>query len=395
MPTIPIEMVDYIIGFLHDYKPCLQACSLVSRDWVGLCRFHLFRTLILADDDIVQSELRLNRLRDSLKAASVVSRYITDLEITHAGGTGRSAILAHSDLPSLLTNLTSLLSIKITASSSAICEITQPLILAMQNMPSLRKIHLSSLKLPYPQTVLQLLRSSILLTELTLTELTFEHPIPGNPRTMEQSIHLHKAGIVRLVTDNAFMASSFTHSLSPITISEVQFLEIWLSTAAFPALTQLLSCTVNLRRLDVTLEADPDHSPILILQELSYLVALTFRIRTLPGRENPLPWLHGVLSSLSPDNCLEEISLVVSVDIPPPNMTRLQFAEILSTWKQFDLLFTKANFLALKRVRIDFRMDNVVGDTVVKAIVDYIIEQLSELDARGVLHIDSYDMGFG
>ncbi|KAG6917874.1 hypothetical protein DXG01_000644 [Tephrocybe rancida] len=400
MLAVPTELVDYIIDFLYDCNPALQACSLVSRTWVQSSRLHLFRNLDLDDTDTskaAQNSLRILRLRDLLRASPLLAQYIKDLNIRHgadeATGVG---ILGNPNLPFIFTALSSLVSLKISPLERSVFvgHIPPSLNSSMESMSSLKVLHLNDLNFLRPQDVLRLLRSSSLVTNLTLLRLTFEQP-DDISRGVEGPPMNQLASIARLATDSAIMASSFTNSLSPIDISRVEFLEICPSTATYAALTQLLSHAPVLQRLDMTLDADPDHSPPIDLQELLSLNTLVFRIRALLGRENSLPWLHRVMSSLSPDNRVEDLSLIAIVDMPPPNVTQFQYAEFLSTWKQFDLLFTEAKFAPLRRVRIDFRIDNIVGDVVVKAIVDDIIEQLLELNLRGVLHVDSYEMGFG
>jgi hypothetical protein len=41
------EVVDMIIDYLHDCKPALESCALVSHAWLPASRFHLFRSIEL------------------------------------------------------------------------------------------------------------------------------------------------------------------------------------------------------------------------------------------------------------------------------------------------------------------------------------------------------------
>lgn len=41
-PILPPEVIDLIIDNLHDHRPTLRVCSLVSRNWLGGSRHHLF-----------------------------------------------------------------------------------------------------------------------------------------------------------------------------------------------------------------------------------------------------------------------------------------------------------------------------------------------------------------
>ncbi|OCH84584.1 hypothetical protein OBBRIDRAFT_741339, partial [Obba rivulosa] len=42
IPTLPPELTDHIIDFLHDDRQALQACALVSRAWLPSAQLHLF-----------------------------------------------------------------------------------------------------------------------------------------------------------------------------------------------------------------------------------------------------------------------------------------------------------------------------------------------------------------
>ncbi|THH30162.1 hypothetical protein EUX98_g4017 [Antrodiella citrinella] len=47
---IPLELVDIIIDHLHDDKPALATCSLVSREWRPSTRYHLFQSIRICGD---------------------------------------------------------------------------------------------------------------------------------------------------------------------------------------------------------------------------------------------------------------------------------------------------------------------------------------------------------
>ncbi|KAF7358872.1 hypothetical protein MSAN_01227400 [Mycena sanguinolenta] len=47
VPILPPEVIDLIIDYLHDHPPTLRICSLISRDWLGGSRYHLFNGLYL------------------------------------------------------------------------------------------------------------------------------------------------------------------------------------------------------------------------------------------------------------------------------------------------------------------------------------------------------------
>ncbi|KAJ7235715.1 hypothetical protein B0H12DRAFT_135040, partial [Mycena haematopus] len=46
-PILPPEVIDLIIDNLHDHPPTLRTCSLISRNWLGGSRYHLFNGMYL------------------------------------------------------------------------------------------------------------------------------------------------------------------------------------------------------------------------------------------------------------------------------------------------------------------------------------------------------------
>ncbi|KAH9947976.1 hypothetical protein B0H21DRAFT_300205 [Amylocystis lapponica] len=59
MPTIPPEMCDYVINFLHDDTRALGACSLTCRAWVPATQVHLFRNISLDNSKLFTAFCRL------------------------------------------------------------------------------------------------------------------------------------------------------------------------------------------------------------------------------------------------------------------------------------------------------------------------------------------------
>ncbi|KAJ7609234.1 hypothetical protein DFH06DRAFT_1247660 [Mycena polygramma] len=76
-PILPPEVIDLIIDDLHDHSPTLRTCSLVSRNWLGGSRHHLFNRMYLTGRN-----LRL--FRDLLRSPNnTLSFHIRSL---HAAG---------------------------------------------------------------------------------------------------------------------------------------------------------------------------------------------------------------------------------------------------------------------------------------------------------------------
>ncbi|KAG6835987.1 hypothetical protein H0H93_012536 [Arthromyces matolae] len=397
MSVIPQELIAHIIDFLHDCVPALKACSLVAHALVDSSRCHLFRHVTFADDDprdpsASRSHQRVISLYEILKRSPALSKYVKTLTILHIATVGT----LRPDLPlaDLISRLPHLLYLKISILSSrsepVVAVVPSNLACALQTLSSLVEAHFHGLTFSEPSEIIQILRSFPSLRRITLTNLEFRRPdmdhLPSS-----QSL---KARPLELTTNDAILASLLVKDASPLDLSVLHSLDIRPTTTTYRTLAELLPITIMLQRFEVTLDADPDHVPAFDLALLKTLDTIVFRVRALVGRENPMPWLHTVLSSLPPDNTLQQLSLLVTIDMPPPDLTQAQFDATLTSWKQFDILFTEAKFLPLKRLRIDFCIDNVVGDVVVKSMVDEIIDELWRLDARGVLHVDSYETGF-
>ncbi|KAJ6566802.1 hypothetical protein B0H19DRAFT_714200 [Mycena capillaripes] len=77
-PVLPPEVIDLVIDNLHDDLPTLRACSLVSRDWVGGSRHHLF------DDGPYLTGRNLGVFRDLLE--SPYNTFSFHLRSLHATG---------------------------------------------------------------------------------------------------------------------------------------------------------------------------------------------------------------------------------------------------------------------------------------------------------------------
>lgn len=68
MPTLPQELTDYIVDFLHDDEATLYSCALVCRAWLPTAQLHLF------DDVVVRGVQQLTRF---LAIVSTVPHFAT------------------------------------------------------------------------------------------------------------------------------------------------------------------------------------------------------------------------------------------------------------------------------------------------------------------------------
>jgi hypothetical protein len=55
LPTLPPEVIDMVIDFLHSDKRSLAACSLTCKMWLSSSRFHLFSKVLLSTKNRISS----------------------------------------------------------------------------------------------------------------------------------------------------------------------------------------------------------------------------------------------------------------------------------------------------------------------------------------------------
>ncbi|KAF8075342.1 hypothetical protein FPV67DRAFT_1666061 [Lyophyllum atratum] len=394
MAAFPGELIDYIIDFLHHDEPALRACSTVSLRWLGSSRYHLFRHIRLGQR--TRRRDRCHRLYMIISSSPDLALYIVEV-VLHIQDWH---ILADQFLPLLLPSLTSLETIWILSRTVDVFEypLPHPIMLAIGSLPLLKNLRVQHLHIPYLDYILEILRSCRRIKVLNVENLRFGDLSSPDARTV-QPIGIQngseRTSIEELMIDNGVLATAFIGSQSPIDISALRLLEVRAEQLSYSPLTNLIHAATSLERLEVILDADLDLCPPIDLSYMFFLNTLAFDMRALLGRENPLPWLHAVLSSIPAINCLDSLSLVFTIDIPPPNLSVAAYRDFLNGWKVFDALFAQIRFVPLKRVRIDFRIDNIVGDQIVQTVVDDIVTQLHRLHEKGVLHVDSCETGFG
>lgn len=59
MTSVPNELTDYILDFLHGDRRTLKACSLTRRSWYPTSRYHLYRRVYLASPSACKTFLQL------------------------------------------------------------------------------------------------------------------------------------------------------------------------------------------------------------------------------------------------------------------------------------------------------------------------------------------------
>jgi len=51
-PRVPAELTDVVVDFLHDDKKSLGNCALVSKEWLSVARYHLFREIYIHESNV-------------------------------------------------------------------------------------------------------------------------------------------------------------------------------------------------------------------------------------------------------------------------------------------------------------------------------------------------------
>ncbi|KAI0708739.1 hypothetical protein C8T65DRAFT_576262, partial [Cerioporus squamosus] len=75
---LPAEVTDSILDYLHDDRPTLRTCSLVSRSWLPSCRYHLFSEVVVRSAD---HPLTLSSFLEFLPTSPDIASYIRTLKV--------------------------------------------------------------------------------------------------------------------------------------------------------------------------------------------------------------------------------------------------------------------------------------------------------------------------
>lgn len=146
----------------------------------------------------------------------------------------------------------------------------------------------------------------------------------------------------------------------------------------------MLTKTPNL----VNYEAHLDNNGIIDLHSMPSLQRLSLQVGLLLARTDPMPWIIPSFSTISAGNNLADVSITCIIDKPPPDLTIQTFDSSLAGWRAFDDLLSQSTFSALKRFRLDFALDNPIGDETLQQLSNEYIKQLPNLERKGVLEVD-------
>lgn len=430
--SLPLELFDNVIDFLHDDPATLEACSLVCREWVSSSRYHLFRLITLSPPSHSLSEHSLtscHRLYEVLVSSPRIASYIQELVISE-GNISISWTSWEKFLPLLLRKLVNLQRLEIQAYPGSLALVnTWPEEQLSHLIQALSSISLRELKLHYTcfrhaGDLFHMIRACPHLKVIHLSYVPFPEAwepinmgsaIGSGDLQIEQRSHVEMLTLASRIPP--FLVDlCFLRPCSPVDLSNLRFLSIHLADH-FVMFIKLLRAVPNLEHLEITLFPEGtrlSHSPRgpsisdspdavrfseywPLLEPIDFglnprLTMLALRVYLLLDRHDPLPWLHALFSTFQPLNSLEDISLVVTIDLPPPYLLLGVYQATLNGWKNLDQLLVQPQFLSLKRVRIDFELDNPIDDQILPQIIDEFAAQLAGLDRRGVLLVDSCEI---
>ncbi|KAI0704667.1 hypothetical protein C8Q76DRAFT_631368, partial [Earliella scabrosa] len=76
--SLPVELLDAVFSNLESAADALQACTLVCRSWLALCRPYLFRTVVCRP---TQPSLSITELIQFLIVTPEIVRHVRILKV--------------------------------------------------------------------------------------------------------------------------------------------------------------------------------------------------------------------------------------------------------------------------------------------------------------------------
>ncbi|KDR80647.1 hypothetical protein GALMADRAFT_222241 [Galerina marginata CBS 339.88] len=414
------ELYDHIIDFLHDDHATLRSCALVCRSWVPSSRGHLFYDLKLSGNGSPTKTQgsACHRIFRTILSSPHIASYVKKLSIVESNVTRPWTyrwVCEEITFPSLLKKLACLRVLefnfppsldinKPTTWSPMVSEdITEAMSSLTLNSFTFRQFLFASFS-DFVKTVFCCRH----LKTLQLDHVDLTTAISFSPSALDSVLtSLLKDTSPKKASVEKFLLRSNTayliipvllHRLSCLDFTGLRSLLINISPDGYVNVVQLLQGTPALESLELEIDQDFDydvhlgHSDIIDMTLLPSLKSLSFQCSFLLGRIEPIPWLSTTLRTLELSNTLEDLSLTFTVDKPPPNLTIQAFDHNLHKWRNLDTLLTGPAFTLMRRVRLDFALDNPVGDESVKFISQEFVKQLQGLRDKGVLEMDFYEL---
>ena len=415
-----VELYDYIIDFLHDDHSALRACSLVCQSWLPASRSHLFYHLALDYGDP-------RRIFTAICSSPHIASYVNILSVQDSYRQG----WIHGDIifPLLLKKFIHLRELEFnlpvpgaktlwsTTAFKDICD-------AMSSM-SLQSFTLRQFTFNSPHDFLKIfdtfrqvhtlqLDSVDISIKAHLSVSPLEDLMNIFPTSTHNGLVRKQAEIKRLLLRSAslpIIIPILLHPRSPLSFSTTTTLTMNMTMDNYDSMIKFLGRFPSLESLDLDIEpfcelltlirpvfithtdsvdyeALLGQADIIDFKLLSALKSLSLQLSILVARTDPILWLLPCLASAAPDNALEELSLTCVIDKPPLSLTIQAFDNILVGWRSLDELLTQPPFEHLRRFRLDFALDNPIGDDAPRQIADEFTKQLQGLSRKGVLEVD-------
>ncbi|KAF8202274.1 hypothetical protein BJ912DRAFT_1138517 [Pholiota molesta] len=378
------ELCDYIIDFLHDDEVSLRACSLVCRSWVPASRVHLFDHLKLTGCPCAKPgsgwlpNTSCRRIYGTLLSSPHLAGYINKLSVNETRidqPANYRWVSAEIMFPSLLQKLASLKELEFNfpipgSSDPKTAWSTMHIgdfIKVLDSWKNLKTLQMDGVDITTASHL-----------SVSALEHVLDLQIPSPARTYE---HEKPANLERLL-------------LRSNNLSNLTSLIINITSENFGNVLELLKITPKLENLELEIETmfdygtHLDNNGIIDLHSMPSLRRLSLQVSLLLARTDPMPWIIPSFSTISPGNTLADVSITCIIDKPPPDLTIQTFDNSLAGWRAFDDLLSQSTFSALKRFRLDFALDNPIGDETLQQLSNEYIKQLPNLDRKGVLEVD-------
>ncbi|KAJ7766649.1 hypothetical protein B0H16DRAFT_1882695 [Mycena metata] len=280
------ELVEYCIDFLHDSRPDLAACSLVSRPWVYPAQFHIFSAT--SWECMVDQHQQISRLSE-ISALPHILALISRLELN-------VYYLGQCDLSGAISRLTQLRGVRISGNLNSVPSTSQKAlgaIRALIALPTVERVELyCSFETRPAATFIQIWDGcSEKIRHLSL----------GNIRVKESEYDWASSVVLK---------SRRKLALDSLYISYGNYVTPWLASDACPFdFSHLTTLSLTLKRLKVWLcnWQPPMIQDILDLGPFQQLQHLT--IIALDRRGIPLQMAITALSTLPTDNRLASLEI--------------------------------------------------------------------------------------
>ncbi|KAG6835078.1 hypothetical protein H0H93_005039 [Arthromyces matolae] len=413
-PILPQELVDQIIGQLHDDSPDLKSCALVSKAWLAPSRSHIFYRISLQPPPPTRffaawrRKSALRSLLDIINVTPEIALYIRDVEIVEGVG-DREWVVKDPSLFHLLSKLKDVQRFRLCHSAGipipwrALSPGLPIAILQILALPSLCALDLGMLSFSSADVFVSLLERLNNLRVLYLDHIQVGQPVlsSSNDNSASQSPNTHRAPLDKLVLGartSPLVVGCLLHTNSSVNLNSLRHMSISIS-GNFEEFARMLRVAVGLETLELLLMSDIDlpaylNLPLSDRLDMShnpYLNKLTVKIDVIQRQDDPLPWINGLFSTFTTPNRLCNVHIVYSLYLPAPYMDRSVNTTIFAGWQEIDATLTGPVFEFLQQVRLEFSLENPIGFDVAPRFLNEVNLQSPLLRASNRLTIEAFD----